>query len=107
MSKAFHNYPRHNRDDVRAIVLAGEASLPAFAILGDIALSTVGTQLGKIATGIHPPYTVAHSAAAYARKAQEYKRTGTHGGVIACTLIQDDEYYAEKKRLGIKEEYEL
>lgn len=99
IDKALNGYYRHERDNIRAIVLAGEASPSAFDQLGAIARTAVGTDVVKVATGINPPDVLAYGAAAYARKAQKYKnKVPTHWG----NMIPYEEYYVENERMGIK-----
>jgi hypothetical protein len=64
----------HERNDIRAIVLAGDASSSAFAELGELALDAVGTQEVKLATGIAPADVIAYGAAHFIRGAYKYRR---------------------------------
>lgn len=83
------------RDDVRAIVLTGEASADAFSELGQIALDAVGTDVVAIAPGIDPADVLAYGAAAFARKTPKYKGRQQFG---LSWLMFEEELYENLKR---------
>jgi hypothetical protein len=58
----------YKREDVRAIIVAGEASVSESYNLAKLAQSVVGTDTAKIMTEIPVSEVVARGAAAWARK---------------------------------------
>jgi NAD(P)H-hydrate repair Nnr-like enzyme with NAD(P)H-hydrate dehydratase domain len=62
---------KHKRDDIRAIIISGEASATGVANLGAIAVEEVGTDQVKLMTDIDPLEVVAHGAAVWARITHE------------------------------------
>jgi hypothetical protein len=73
INRATTGYFKIGRKDIRAIVLFGEASPPAFTALGTMAVNVIGTDTVHIAPGIAPPDVLTYGAAWYARKAEENK----------------------------------
>jgi hypothetical protein len=61
----------HVREDIRAIVIFGEASASSIAELGELALRAVGTDVVKLMTHVAPEEVVAHGAAVWARMTVE------------------------------------
>ncbi|KAF2123917.1 hypothetical protein P153DRAFT_303421 [Dothidotthia symphoricarpi CBS 119687] len=61
-----------HRDDIRAIVIVGEASAPSISELGMIAKMAVGTEVVNVVTDIDPTEAVAHGAAVWARLTQQF-----------------------------------
>ena len=55
------------REDIRAIVVYGEASSPSVGELGVLARQVVGTDTVKIVTDLAPTDVVPHGAAIWAR----------------------------------------
>jgi hypothetical protein len=64
----------YNRQDVRAIVVAGEASVSGSFNLAKLARGVVGTDTARIMTGIPNSEVVARGAAAWARRTAAYPR---------------------------------
>lgn len=85
--------PSNNRDDIRAIIIMGEASETDVKELGDIALDTVGTKGVELMTDFEPSQVVAHGAAVIARLTEEHPK---HYTVMCEYKIPDDEYWAEE-----------
>lgn len=61
---------KHNRQDIRAIVVSGEASPSANAEMCDIALQVVGTNEVRLMTDIEGSEVVARGAAVLAQLIQ-------------------------------------
>jgi hypothetical protein len=59
--------PHRAREDIRAIVVAGEASASAIAELTAITHDAVGTDVVKVMSDIDPSEVAAHGAAAMVR----------------------------------------
>ena len=64
--------PYYARDDIRAIVISGEASVEGIAALERIAYKAVGTEPLEYVAEIDAAEVVAHSAAEYARITQRH-----------------------------------
>ncbi|KAH3999425.1 hypothetical protein HBH98_087720 [Parastagonospora nodorum] len=87
-----HVLPEHKREDIRAIIIAGEASAAAVKELGDAALEVVGTEEVKLLTDFEPSEVVAHGAAVFSRLTQEHPE---HFGTTTGNIIPDDKEWAE------------
>ncbi|KAH7384460.1 hypothetical protein BKA66DRAFT_462239 [Pyrenochaeta sp. MPI-SDFR-AT-0127] len=86
--------PQHKRENIRAIVITGEASTEAITELGIAALNAVGTGVVKLLTEIKPSEVVAHGAAVWARMTQHHpEHFKTHTG----NKIPDEQYWAEEE----------
>jgi hypothetical protein len=84
-------YVQPQRQEVRAIVITGEASKAAIAKLGDFALKMVGTEAVRLITDIDASELVAYGAAVWARMTQQHpERFSTPAG----NIIPDDEEWA-------------
>lgn len=101
IEKNFKGPHRPYRDEIRSIVLAGDASQVAFSRLGAIALSAVGTDVVTIAKGVGPSEVGIRGAAKFARWIQKYKGSEI---IEYCTTIQDEEYYEQNR---LMEQYRL
>jgi hypothetical protein len=85
---------KHKREDVRAVVITGEASSIGNAELGDIALRVVGTSEVKLMTEIEHSEVVAYGAAIWARRTQQRpEKFITHGG----NRVMDEQYHADNE----------
>jgi molecular chaperone DnaK (HSP70) len=85
---------RHKREDIQAIIVAGEASGPAIAELSSIAVQAVRTEVVKVLADIKPSEVAAHGAAVLARiTQQEPKLFVTYDG----NRFQDKQYYAKNE----------
>jgi hypothetical protein len=82
------------REDIRAIVIAGEASASAIAELTAITRDVVGTDVVKVMNDIDPSEVAAHGAAAIARWTQRID-----GRTLATTgnMLPDEKYWAEEE----------
>jgi hypothetical protein len=92
--------PQQQREDIRAIIIAGDATPAAITELGNIALDAVGTSVVKLMTQIDPSEVIAYGAAAWARMMQQHPELFVS---TDCQLIPSDEEYAamlEKFRLA-------
>jgi hypothetical protein len=65
------NVALHQRQEVRAIIVTGEASKAAVNELGNVAVNAVGTGVVKLMTDIDPAEVVAHGGAVLARMIQQ------------------------------------
>lgn len=83
---------RNNREDIRAIVIMGEASKTGTEQLGKIALDAVGTEAVKLMTDFEPSEVVAHGAAVFARLTQEHPE---HFISKSTNRVPDDAYWAD------------
>lgn len=79
----------HKRENIRAIVIAGEASTTAIELLGGAAREAVGHEQVELITDIEPSEVVAHGAAVWARTIRE--KSENFGS--SCEGMFDDEYY--------------
>jgi hypothetical protein len=89
-------FPRHNREEIRAIVIYGAASAPGNTELGTIALTAVGTDEVKLMTEIEPSEVVAHGAAIWAQRTQ---RNPEKFMAQDGNRIVDDQYHAENEAM--------
>jgi hypothetical protein len=73
------------RDDIRAFVIAGEASAEGVSALSLIARKVVGTEGLQYVTEVDPSEVVAHGAAQYARMVQKMPHAfkTSEGNVVA------------------------
>jgi hypothetical protein len=82
------------REDIRAIVISGEASPTGNAELGAIALEVVGTSVVKIMTEIESSETAAYGAAVWSNEIQQSPEGfRIHDG----NRIVDEQYHAENE----------
>jgi hypothetical protein len=88
----------HVREDIRAIVIFGEASASSIAELGELALRAVGTDVVKLMTHIAPEEVVAHGAAVWARMTVE---DAEHWWSCPPRVMYHDETYVQKIGQGI------
>ncbi|KAF2029127.1 hypothetical protein EK21DRAFT_68303 [Setomelanomma holmii] len=71
----------NKREDIRAIIIAGEVSKAAVAKLGNAVLKAVGTEEVRLLAEIDPSEVVAHGAAFWARMTQRNPEAFVvHGG---------------------------
>jgi hypothetical protein len=95
---------RSKREQVRAIIVIGEASDAAIAELGEIALKMVGTEAVRLIKDIDAKELVAYGAAIWARMTQQTpERFESPQG----NIIPDDEEWArmlEKRRIEERDE---
>jgi hypothetical protein len=87
--------PNHRAEDVRAVVIMGEASSAAVEELATAALAAVGTNEVKLMTQFHHTEVVAHGAAVFSRIVQE--DPGSFSGPSDHLVIPDEEYWAEEE----------
>ena len=59
---------KYERESIRAIVVAGEASPSGVKDIGEIAQQTIGTDVVAVLTEIDPVDVIAHGAAVFARR---------------------------------------
>ncbi|KAH7407043.1 hypothetical protein DE146DRAFT_607170 [Phaeosphaeria sp. MPI-PUGE-AT-0046c] len=95
---------RYKREDIRAIIISGEASATCAEELGKAALNAVGTEEVKLMKNFEPSKVVAHGAAVFARLTEEHPEDFmTHSG----NIVPDDEaYWAEVAARRAREEAE-
>jgi hypothetical protein len=77
-------YVRPQRQEIRAIVITGEASNAAIAELGDIAVKMLGNEAVPLITDIEASELVAYGAAVWARMTQQQPElfSATAGNII-------------------------
>ncbi|KAF1358551.1 hypothetical protein EJ07DRAFT_123746 [Lizonia empirigonia] len=76
VQEALHtHYLDAQRENIRTIILSGEASPPRATELGEMACKAVGTETARVMTDIDPAEVVAHGAAVWARLVQQFPRT--------------------------------
>ncbi|KAF1848103.1 uncharacterized protein K460DRAFT_308018 [Cucurbitaria berberidis CBS 394.84] len=85
----------YNRDDIRAIVIAGEASTDAVTELGRIAHKAVETETVKVLSDIETSEVVAHGAAVWAKL---FGRAYNDSGCM-LEFLTDEEYDAWVTRM--------
>jgi hypothetical protein len=94
--------PNHKSENIRAIVISGEASTMANSKLGDIALQLVGTEEVKLMKEIDPLEVVAHGAAVWAQLTQQHPNdVTTHSGNIVGDEQAVLEHQAARVRHGL------
>lgn len=79
--------PHHKHDNIRAIVIFGEASMAAVGLLRGIAREAVGHEDVELIMDIESSEVVAHGAATWARMASRSEPPGKHPEM-------DEEYWA-------------
>lgn len=89
MQKHWDDNPR---DNIRAVVLSGEASPARNKELGELARHAVGTTTATIMTELDPSEVVAHGAAVWARNVQRSPRAFViETGNRVDELVEHDE----------------
>jgi hypothetical protein len=93
---ANHVLPHHKRENIRAIVIMGDATPTASTQLGTAALDAVGNEEAKLMTDIAPSEVAAYGAAVLARMTEERPEDfATYDGNL---LIPDEQWEAEQAR---------
>lgn len=87
-------FPEHKQEDIRAIIISGEASAAGNARLGALAIQAVGTDEVQLMTEIESSKAVAHGAAVWAQLTYERPRAflSPDGNRIA-----DEQYHIDEE----------
>jgi hypothetical protein len=64
--------PGRKRENIRAVIMTGEASAASVAELAATAVRAIGTKAVRALAEFKPSEVVAHGAAVWARMTQEY-----------------------------------